>query len=87
MYTEEMLEEIVESEFKGLCMSCSNVNDCHYRRASIKLIIQCELYEMEENKQQHLQPVPKGLCQTCDNVNVCKLPGKPLGVWHCNEYA
>jgi hypothetical protein len=55
----------------------------------MKIVIQCELYELtEEGRTADLQePIHlKGLCMNCCNADACRLPDKQFGVWHCEEY-
>jgi hypothetical protein len=86
MYAQELLEEIIEKEFRGLCISCAHDDACNYRNATNKHIIQCEMYELDNEANGENEP-PRGLCVSCDNAAICKLPGRKSGVWHCNEYA
>jgi len=85
MQTREVIEEMIVSELKGLCMTCSHAETCVYHKTARKEIIQCELYSPEAD-----HPVDKvslsGLCRSCDHAESCRLPGKITGVWHCNDY-
>ena len=85
MDTLAVMEEIIETEFKGLCTSCTHIHDCQYHRATLRLIIQCEMHETDDELQ-NSNGVLKGLCINCDRALQCKLPGRITGLWHCNEY-
>lgn len=76
------VEELVQSELKGLCTNCAHSGDCSYFRNSAKAIIQCEMYTLATP-----DAVPmSGLCKTCEHRGFCKLPGRNTGAWHCNDY-
>ena len=82
----EIIEEIVVSEFRGLCSSCIHISTCGYfKKNSHKGIIQCELFEVDEEVALP-QNNTNGLCKTCDLEAACKLPGRKMGTWHCNEF-
>jgi hypothetical protein len=82
----EIIQEIVVKELKGLCSSCVHLTTCGYfKRNSHKVVIQCELFEVDEVVALP-QNVPDGLCKTCDLAAACRLPGRKMGTWHCNEF-
>jgi len=83
MQTREVIEEMIASELKGLCLSCVHAPTCIYHRTARKEIIQCEAFELDEEQEAFSL---NGLCKSCDNAATCKLPGRRSGVWHCNEY-
>lgn len=81
----EMVEEIVINEFRGLCTSCVHSNTCYFKKNSHKVVIQCELFEVDQEVALP-QNDPNGLCKTCDLAEACRLPGRKMGTWHCNEF-
>jgi hypothetical protein len=85
MQSNEIIEDIVMREFKALCDTCAHQGDCVYHQTSTKAIIQCELFEYEE-EQIIGSAAALGLCITCDLANECTLPGRKVGTWHCNEF-
>jgi hypothetical protein len=85
MVTKEYIEDIVSEGLKGLCTKCVHMVRCSYHRQAGKVVIQCELYEMDDETSTSSTPV-KGLCKNCDHATRCSLPGRVSGVWHCNEY-
>lgn len=90
MYSQDLIEELIQHELKGLCTNCALESDCTYRKASHKIIIQCELYQFSDGSdmlQSNSNLMQKGLCVNCSSVNSCGLPGKHTGIWHCEEYA
>lgn len=87
MHTHQFMEALIQHELKGLCTNCSMACDCTYRKATHKIIIQCQLYQLsDESENLHSTSVPKGLCVSCDLVDSCQLPVKHTGIWHCEEY-
>jgi hypothetical protein len=85
MHTKELIEDLVTSGLKGLCMNCLHNQTCIYHKATTRHIIQCELYSLDEDSYPDPSS-PNGLCRTCDLAADCTLPGRRSGVWHCNEY-
>jgi hypothetical protein len=87
MHSQDLIERLIQNELKGLCINCSLANHCPYRKATDKIIIQCELHQFSEEADAP-QPVStqKGLCVNCCRANVCQLPGRKTGIWHCEEY-
>ncbi len=83
MPVNQLIEEMIIREMKGLCASCLHAPSCVYFRMSKREIIQCEMFE--EDKDQLAFPAA-GLCKTCDHAQSCKLPGRKQGVWHCDEF-
>ncbi|HMG93903.1 MAG TPA: hypothetical protein VK589_27780 [Chryseolinea sp.] len=82
----DVIEEIVISEFKGLCSSCVHLASCGYfKKNSHKAVIQCELFEVDDEVVLP-QNIPDGLCRNCDLAAECRLPGRRMGTWHCNEF-
>lgn len=83
----ELIEHLIQHELKGLCTNCAFVSHCSYRKATDKIIIQCELYQLSPALD---APKPAstqlGLCVNCCNADTCKLPGRHTGIWHCEEY-
>jgi hypothetical protein len=89
MPEQQLLEVLLTKELRGLCMNCAKFQTCSYRQNAVKIIIQCELYELSEEEQTpHLQESIKlkGLCTNCCSADTCDLPDKQSGVWHCEEY-
>lgn len=89
MRESETIEVLIAKELRGVCGNCTKSEICSYRKHAMKIIIQCELYEMNEVGQNPdaLKPIElKGLCMNCGNAATCHLPEKQLGVWHCEEY-
>jgi hypothetical protein len=87
MYSQELIEVLLEHELKGLCTNCSLASGCTYRKTSPKIIVQCELYQLiEDSESIENKLFQKGLCMNCSRVDSCKLPGKHTGIWHCEEY-
>jgi hypothetical protein len=85
----ESIEVLLAKELRGLCLNCANFDKCSYRKNSIKIIIQCNLYELVEDEQtsgKQETNTLKGLCITCCHGDTCNLPDKQFGVWHCEEY-
>ena len=85
----ETIEVLIAKELRGVCGSCTKFEICSYRKHAMKIIIQCELYEMNAGEQTPGTPDPirlKGLCTNCGNAATCHLPEKQFGVWHCEEY-
>ena|SRR6187455_2128244 len=81
-----IIEEIVVKEFRGLCLTCLHVATCSYfKRQSNKIVIQCELFEVDDEVAL-AQHSPAGLCKSCDLAADCRLPGRRMGIWHCNEF-
>lgn len=85
MQSREVIEEMIVSELKGLCMSCAHAETCVYHKTARKEIIQCELYEPDGAEPSEVSTLA-GLCRSCDNALICTLPGKKTGVWRCNDY-
>jgi hypothetical protein len=86
----ELIEVLFEKELQGLCINCAKYEKCSYRKNSIKVIIQCELYELADEEcqssaQQETDKL-KGLCLNCFHADTCRLPDREFGVWHCEEY-
>lgn len=84
MNNKEQIEQIVGRELKDICANCFHTNTCIYHKTAIKRIIQCELYELDNEIKIH--EYVKGLCSTCDLSPDCKLAGRQSGIWACNEY-
>jgi hypothetical protein len=85
MQVKELIEDVIISEVKGLCVTCAHADSCVYYKTATKSIIQCELFELDNSSRAALR-APKGLCKTCDLATRCKLPGRLEGLWHCNEF-
>jgi hypothetical protein len=87
MYSSEIIENLLQQELKGLCMSCINAPTCSYRLATDKTVIQCEMFETGNRfVQQTNYTQPGGLCMNCAKATICQLPDRYVGVWHCGEY-
>jgi hypothetical protein len=81
-----IIEEIVVKEFRGLCVTCLHGPSCSYlKRKSDKIVIQCELFEADDEVVVTTH-TPAGLCKSCDLAADCRLPGRKIGIWHCNEF-
>jgi hypothetical protein len=85
MQTNEIIEDIITRELRGLCVSCAHADRCIYHKDSLKLVIQCEMFDLDQASRPTPQPL-QGLCRTCDHAPYCKLPGRKNGVWRCNEF-
>ncbi len=83
MEADQLIEEIVGREVRGLCGTCMHAETCAYFHAAIKTIIQCELFQLD---QEESGSSLNGLCRTCDQSSTCRLSGKKNGVWHCDEF-
>ena len=70
MYTQELIENLLQSELQGLCVNCVNAPDCAYRLATEKTVIQCELFEMNSavTDEVSLNRV-SGICTNCSKVS------------------
>ncbi len=77
-------EEMLIDELKGLCTTCRHVSHCPFFRRADKAIIDCEMFDADESAV--ADDSLRGLCKTCDNAAHCSLPGRRIGVWHCNEF-
>lgn len=87
MRSQDLVEEIMQHEMKGLCTSCAMASDCTYRKKTHKTIIQCELYQWSYDADVlNSILIQRGLCINCSIVDSCQLPGKHAGIWHCEEY-
>lgn len=85
MHTNETIEEIIVRELRGLCASCARAEGCLYHNTSLKVIIQCDMFDDALTGDASAHPL-QGLCRTCDHSSYCKLPGRKHGVWRCNEF-
>jgi hypothetical protein len=85
MQTNTIIEDMLTRELKSLCGTCVYKNDCIYYRTSTKAIIQCELFELDQEFNIDSSSA-RGLCATCDHTDHCTLPGRRQGVWRCNEF-
>jgi len=82
----EIIEDMVVREFRSLCSTCLHIDSCVYsRRRSDKVIIQCEMFEVDDDNLSG-DNTPTGLCKNCDLAANCRLPGRKTGTWHCNEF-
>ncbi len=81
-----IIEDLIARELKSICGTCVNRVDCVYRRASLKAVIQCELFELDHINHDDNFPT-RGLCISCDHANDCALPGRAQGVWRCEEFS
>lgn len=95
--SEDQINNLLKEELKGLCETCTHRYSCVYRVRSSKIILQCELFEIEKvntmsvnRKSRGHEEVKvnshKGLCSNCLNEPHCQLPKAKSGVWHCEEY-
>ncbi|MEP2669216.1 MAG: hypothetical protein ABJH04_09480 [Cyclobacteriaceae bacterium] len=93
--TQDQITNLLTEELSGLCNTCAHKYGCAYRIRSSKLMLQCELFELE--KENHINRIGwgyeelkvnsrKGLCSNCLNEPHCQLPNAIGGVWHCEEY-
>jgi hypothetical protein len=83
MAADQLIEEIITREVRGLCTTCIHAETCAYSLSSTKTIIQCELFQLD----QAVEVLSSGgLCKTCDQLSTCRLPGRRTGVWHCDEF-
>jgi hypothetical protein len=81
----QMIEDMVVKEFTGLCATCLHTASCSYFKKSDKAVIQCELFEIDDEAVS-ISHIPAGLCKTCELASECRLPGRKIGTWHCNEF-
>lgn len=88
MLIQEQIKHLIDLELKGLCTNCALSNDCIYRVDTNKVIVQCGLYQLEEEdtNASKLISIKRGLCMNCVKVDTCQLPGKKEGIWHCEKY-
>lgn len=87
MHTQELIEHLIQSELKGLCTNCEFAKHCSYRKATDKIIIQCELYQLSElERVPQLVSTQRSLCTSCCKADACHLPGRHTGIWHCEDY-
>ena len=87
MYYENIIEDLIQNELRGLCTNCALAEHCAYRKATKKVIVQCELYQLNDGSDDSKSfAIHAGLCINCDKVKSCELPGKNTGIWHCEEY-
>jgi hypothetical protein len=84
MKTIEVIEDIFSRQLQSLC-TCAHRTNCMFCRASVKAVIQCELFQLKEDDALS-NYLPRGLCENCDHAATCALPGRRTGVWHCNEF-
>jgi hypothetical protein len=84
----QLIEVLLSNELRSLCTDCAAFEACAYRKMSVKIIIQCELYEQDTFQSSHLQETDtrQGLCMNCSHADTCCLPDKQFGVWRCEEY-
>ncbi len=91
-----MTEKIQTS---GLCMNCSNAEECGYRMNHTKPIIFCEEFSCEDPSESNIsndRPIvlidstiaspPKGICSNCENLETCNLQETDGIVINCEEY-
>lgn len=84
---QEQISYLLEHELKGLCVNCTLSSSCSYRKATDKIIIQCELYQLGEVEEvPGLLAIQKGLCSNCEREDTCQLSARHTGIWHCQEY-
>lgn len=88
MQAQESVELLFQNDLYGLCSNCAKAAHCSYRTATDKIIIQCKLYEFnEENNVSEVErSQARGLCMNCAKADFCHLPDRIIGVWHCEEY-
>lgn len=86
MQTNTIIEDLVASELKPLCNTCVHRDECVYYRTSLKAVIQCELFELDQSDVSESY-LTISLCTTCDHAKHCTLPGRKRGVWRCNEFS
>jgi hypothetical protein len=80
----ESVQHLLEHELQSLCTNCAYFDTCSYRMKASKIIVQCELYEL--NQELSFPAAVKGLCMNCCKVDSCVKPHSESGVWHCDEY-
>jgi hypothetical protein len=81
----DFIEDIVTKELRSLCNNCLHYETCVYRITATKSVIQCELFQLDDEQEKEQRNVG-GLCKTCDHAVNCSLPGRRMGTWHCNEF-
>jgi hypothetical protein len=83
----QLIEGLLKNELKGLCINCVLVSSCLFRKTTDRIIIQCELFQVDDEADVlHPVSMQKSLCMNCARNNSCQLPGRRTGVWHCEEY-
>lgn len=91
-----MTEKIQPS---GLCINCSNADECSYRMNHTKPIIFCEEFSCTDPSglntgiDRPIVPVyspvvsvSKGICSNCENLEACNLQKTGSIITNCEEY-
>jgi len=78
MQTQEHIEQLLERELDGLCASRESADHGLYPRTAGTIIRRPTLDDVKYTS--------TGLCMNCAKANSCHLPGRKVGVWHCEEY-
>ena len=87
MQTLALIEDLLQHELKGLCTNCELASKCLYRKETNKIIIQCELYQLREATGVPREvSAQRSLCTSCSKAGTCRLPGRHMGIWHCEAY-
>lgn len=88
----------MNSDDRGLCVSCENEVACLYRASGI---LQCEEFQLPAPPaRKPLSPKSEaqantngrnpvrflGLCSNCDSRETCLYPKPDGGIWRCEEY-
>lgn len=97
---ESKVEEAIQEQFMGLCMTCIHAQGCAFRRDVAQAVLECDEFDIGQTapakfditlgapaaiKDDELSKF-KGLCVNCDVRQDCKLSKPEEGVWHCEEY-
>lgn len=94
---QDSLNHLFSEALPGLCETCTHSAACTYRIRTSKIVLQCEMFEVEQVNFIHINrkvsgyeesevDSHKGLCSNCLNKSNCNLPKASSGVWHCEEY-
>ena len=89
-------------EATGLCVTCSHLPACSFRKPSQQPVVFCEEFDSgvaaapAEEAQEQTAGVTeeqmkvwdeyKGLCSNCETRENCAIRNAEVGVWHCEEY-
>lgn len=86
MQTNTIIEDLIARELRAICGTCIHRDACVYRKTSTRAIIQCELFQLDQEQVPDDPHTKRGLCITCDLADTCTLAGRRQGVWHCREF-
>jgi hypothetical protein len=91
------MKEIIQTS--GLCINCSNADECSYNRNHTKPIIFCEEFSCADPSGSNIRTerpiilvdspialMPGGICSDCENLETCHLQKTDGNVINCEEY-